>query len=313
VSTGSEYHEDDLARLVGGLAESALTLAALAAALQMDDPRVVLDDRHGRILGVLGLAAPAAGGWRLNPAVASVAASGGGAYAARLAATLRWAAAAAEGRVDWAEQDLGTNAALGRGSSLAGRVFVRVLAPRLGDLAQRLAAPGAVALDVGTGVGEIAVALAQAAPSLRVVGIDVLDDVLAAARTRVVEQGLADRIVLRRQDVVTLADRNVFDLAYPAYFVPEDAVVATLPRIRAALRPGGWIFVPAGKAPEPSWREQSRAGSTRDARCGVCRRPSAGWSRQGSATCTGSRSTRWPRRSWSARVPPGLAVADWSR
>jgi len=43
-----------------------------------------------------------------------------------------------------------------------------------------------------------------------------------------------------------LAGRNVFDLAYlPAYFVPEDAVVAALPRIRAALRPGGWIFVPA--------------------------------------------------------------------
>ena len=75
----------------------------------------------------------------MNPAVASVAASGGGAYAARLAATLRWAAAAAEGRVDWAEQDLGTKAALGRGSSLAGRVCVRVLAPRLGDLAERLA------------------------------------------------------------------------------------------------------------------------------------------------------------------------------
>ena len=99
----------------------------------------------------------------------------------RLAATLRWAAAAAEGRVDWAEQDLGTKAALGRGSSLAGRVCVRVLAPRLGDLAERLATPGAVALDVGTGVGEFAVALALAAPSLRVVGIDVLDDVLAEA------------------------------------------------------------------------------------------------------------------------------------
>jgi ubiquinone/menaquinone biosynthesis C-methylase UbiE len=125
-------------------------------------------------------------------------------------------------------------------------VFVRVLAPRLRDLAQRLAAPGAVALDVGKGVGEFAVALALAAPSLRVVGIDVLDDVLAEAPARVVDNGLADRIVLRRQDVVTLADRNVFDLVYlPAYFVPEDAVVTALPRIRAALRPSGWISVPA--------------------------------------------------------------------
>jgi protein-L-isoaspartate O-methyltransferase len=245
VTVGGGDHEDDLARLVRGLTESAWALAALAAALQKDDPHVILEDRQDRVLGVLGLAAPAVGGWRLNPAAASVATSGGGAYAARFIATLRWAAAAAEGRLDWAEQDLGTKAALGRGSSLAGRVLVRVLAPRLGDLAERLAAPGGVALDVGTGVGEVAVALAQAAPALRVVGIDVLDDVLAEARTRVVEHGLADRIVLRRQDVMTLADVEVFDLAYlPAYFVPEDAVVAALPLIRAALRPGGWIFVP---------------------------------------------------------------------
>jgi hypothetical protein len=120
VTAGGAGPEEDLARLVGGLTESALALAALAAALRKDDSGVVLEDRHGRVLSVLGLAAAAAEAWQLNPAVASVAASGGGGYAARLAATLRWAAAAAEGRVDWAEQDLGTTAALGRGSSLAG-------------------------------------------------------------------------------------------------------------------------------------------------------------------------------------------------
>jgi protein-L-isoaspartate O-methyltransferase len=233
-----------------------LALAAIAAALQTDDPDVVLEDRHGRVLAALGLAVLAAGGWRLSPAVASVAASAGQEYAARFTATLRWAAAAAEGRIDWAEQDLGTKAALGRGSSLAGPVFVTMLAPRLGDLADRLAAPGAAALDVGTGVGEIAVALAEAAPSLHVVGIDVLDDVLEAGRARVVERGLAE-VVLRRQDAAALADVAVFDLVYlPAYFVLEDAVVAALPRIRAALRPGGWIFVPVR---EGSGSEMARA------------------------------------------------------
>jgi len=238
-------NEDELARLVGELTESTLALAALAAALRHHDSGVVLDDRHGRVLAAIGLAAPAADGWRLTPAAASVAGRAGREYAARFTATLRWAAAAAEGRVDWAEQDPGTTAALGRGSSTAGRLFVEVLAPRLGDLAERLAAADAAALDVGTGVGEIAVALAEAAPSLHVVGIDVLDDVLAVARARVAERGLADRVVLRHQDVATLADVEAFDLAYlPAYFVPEDAVLAALRRIRAALRPGGWILVP---------------------------------------------------------------------
>jgi protein-L-isoaspartate O-methyltransferase len=238
-------NEDELAQLVGELTESTVALAALAGALRHHDPGMVLDDRHGRVLAALGLATPADGGWRLTPAAASVAAWAGREYAARFTATLRWAVAAAEGRVEWVEQDMGTKAALGRGSSLAGPVFVEVLAPRLGDLADRLAAGDAAALDVGTGVGEIAVALAEAAPSLRVVGIDVLDDVLAAARGRVVERGVAGRVVLRHQDVATLADVEAFDLAYlPAYFVPEDAVVAALPRIRTALRPGGWIFVP---------------------------------------------------------------------
>jgi hypothetical protein len=179
---GNMHHEVDLPGLVGKLTDSALALAALAAALRHDDSAVELDDRHGRVLAEPGLAAPAAGGWRLAPAAAAVAARAGREYAARFTATLRWAANAAEGRVDWAEQDLGTKAALGRASSLAGRVFLEVLAPRLGDLADRLAAPDAAVLDVGTGVGEIAVALAEAVPSLHVVGLDILDDVLAAAR-----------------------------------------------------------------------------------------------------------------------------------
>ena len=38
-------------------------------------------------------------------------------------------------------------------------------------------------------------------PSLHVVGIDVLDDVLEAGRARVVERGLADRVVLRRHEI----------------------------------------------------------------------------------------------------------------
>ncbi len=127
-------------------------------------------------------------------------------------------------------------------SGPAGQTFVTQLAPRLGDLADRLAAPGAAVLDIGTGVGEIAAALAEASPSLRVIGIDVLDDVLDVARCTVAERGLSERISLRHQDVATLDEVAAYDLVYlPTYFLPEDAVVAALPRIHAALRPGGWL------------------------------------------------------------------------
>jgi hypothetical protein len=40
-----------------------------------------------------------------------------------------------------------------------------------------------VALDIGIGVGELAAGMAEAVPTLRVVGIDVSHDVLAAARS----------------------------------------------------------------------------------------------------------------------------------
>ena len=91
MSAGIEDHEDDLARLVGELTESTLALAALAAALRHHDSTVELDDRHGRVLAALGLAAPAADGWGLTPAAAVVAARAGREYAARFTATLRWA------------------------------------------------------------------------------------------------------------------------------------------------------------------------------------------------------------------------------
>jgi predicted O-methyltransferase YrrM len=234
------------ARLLGELADGAFALAAVAAALRPGEPDVVLDDAPGSVLGALGLAAPRDGhGWALTPAMAAIAARNGPYVAGRYTALLRWAAAAAEGRPGWAEQDGATKSALGRASGRGGSAIVNDLAPRLGDLAARLARPGTAALDVGTGVAELAVGLAEAAPALRVVGIDVLDDVLAVARRTVADCGLADRVELRRQDVATLAEVHAFDLAYlPAHFVAVAAVEAALPRIMVALRPGGWLVVP---------------------------------------------------------------------
>src|SRR4029077_4004988 len=77
-------------------------------------------------------------------------------------------------------------------------------------------------LDVGTGVGWLAVAATNVWPSANVVGIDVNDHVLERARANVASVGLEDRITLRKQSVAELDDVDAYDLAWvPTFFIPE--------------------------------------------------------------------------------------------
>lgn len=127
--------------------------------------------------------------------------------------------------------------------SMSIAAVVARLAPQLGDLEARLQRDGATFLDVGTGVGWLAVAMAKAFPALRVVGIDVFPPSLALARSNLASVGLADRIELREQDVTTLPDRERFDLVFLATpFLPKAVIPAALERTRDALRPGGWVL-----------------------------------------------------------------------
>ena len=118
----------------------------------------------------------------------------------------------------------------------------------MGGLAERLAVPGARMLDVGTGVGALAGGFAQVFPQLHVLGIDVLDRALGLARQAIAASDVAARVAVRRQDVAGFADDTGFDLAFfPAPFIPQPAVRAGLPRVAAALRPGGWLMAGHGK------------------------------------------------------------------
>ena len=118
----------------------------------------------------------------------------------------------------------------------------------MGDLPGRLAAPSARMLDIGTGVGALAVAFAEAFPQLHVLGIDVLDRALALARHTIAASGGDTRVTVRKQDVAGFSDDDGFDLAWlPAPFIPQPALHAGLPRVAAALRPGGWLMVGHGK------------------------------------------------------------------
>lgn len=79
---------------------------------------------------------------------------------------------------------------------------------RLPDLGGRLAAPGARFLDIGTGAGWFAIAMARSHPNLTVVGIDIFAPALDLGHANVQEQGLADRVELRLQDATELDAPN---------------------------------------------------------------------------------------------------------
>ena len=134
------------------------------------------------------------------------------------------------------------------------------LAPELGDLGERLARPGARFLDVGVGVASLAIAMCREFPALTAVGLDPYEVPLTLARANVAAAGLGDRVELRASTVEQLRDQAAFDLAWlPPFFLGRrEAVAEALARIRAALRPGGWVIMPgvnpaAGAAQMAVW------------------------------------------------------------
>ncbi len=99
-------------------------------------------------------------------------------------------------------------------------------------------------LDVGAGVGLLAVSAATVWPSATVVGIDIWEPSLERGRANVGAAGLDARITLRNQDLTALDDVDAFDCAWvPTFFLPEDELKNGLARTRPAVRPGGWVVL----------------------------------------------------------------------
>lgn len=116
--------------------------------------------------------------------------------------------------------------------------------PKLSDLLPRMQSPSASFLDIGTGVGAIAITACRFLPDLHVVGLEPQDAPLAEARRNIAAAGLTNRIELRQQYIEDMEDREAFDLAFfPQVFMPEDVVKRGLNNIWRALRPGGWVLV----------------------------------------------------------------------
>ena len=103
-------------------------------------------------------------------------------------------------------------------------------------------------LDVGTGVGLLAVAAANVWPAAKIVGIDPWEVAIDRARTNVAHAGLETRITLRRQDLASIDDTDAFDCGWiPTFFLTEAALADGLPRVARALRPGGWVALGLNK------------------------------------------------------------------
>jgi hypothetical protein len=150
---------------------------------------------------------------------------------------------AAPSSVGWCHSDPAVLEAQGQASSVLPAVIKTQLAPMLGDLSARLARPGAKFLDVGTGVGALAIAACRAFPEMHVVGIDHADAPLAAARAKAGNAGVGDRLELRKLAIEDLRDEAVYACAWlPTFFVAEDALPRAIARVAASLEPGGWLI-----------------------------------------------------------------------
>jgi precorrin-6B methylase 2 len=151
----------------------------------------------------------------------------------------------------WTYDDPTVLQAQGQGSRMGVRAIEELAALRPG-LHETLRRPGAF-LDVGTGVGWLAIEAARCWPALRVVGIDASERALTLARENIAATGMGERIELRAQRVEFLGDIEQFTLAWlPGPFLSPEIVPLALERTRRALRPDGWlVFVLYAPPPDP--------------------------------------------------------------
>ena len=119
------------------------------------------------------------------------------------------------------------------------RVFYRRLAA---DVAAE-APPGGAVLDVGTGPGVLLVELAKRRTDLRLTGVDLSADMVAAA-TRNLEP-FGERAAAQAGDVTALpfADKS-FDLIVSSLSLHHwDHPEAAVPELARVLRPGGRVYI----------------------------------------------------------------------
>ena len=108
----------------------------------------------------------------------------------------------------------------------------------------RRAKPGRI-LDVATGTGDLAIAMARRIRDVQVLGVDLSEQMLAVARRKIEARGLDGRIVLDRGDAERLAvgDASV-DVATVAFGVRNFGDLgAGLRELARTIKPGGKVVI----------------------------------------------------------------------
>jgi release factor glutamine methyltransferase len=144
-------------------------------------------------------------------------------------------------------------------------------------------------VDVGTGSGAIAVAIAHALTRAHVTAVDFYPKALEVARRNAERHGVMDRVTLRQADLLVEAGTAEFDVVVsnPPYianceklepqvanYEPRSALYAgptglevyerLIPQANRALKPQGWLMMEIGYGQQPAleallggWREVS--------------------------------------------------------
>jgi ubiquinone/menaquinone biosynthesis C-methylase UbiE len=120
----------------------------------------------------------------------------------------------------------------------------RAIWPQEQPLVARYGLSGAARiLDAGCGTGEISSRLARMFPSASVLGVDILDEPLALARSR--HEDLAPRLSFARESIFELPSPDAtYDLTVCRHVlqsVPHAERV--LAELRRVTKPGGWLHV----------------------------------------------------------------------
>jgi ubiquinone/menaquinone biosynthesis C-methylase UbiE len=141
----------------------------------------------------------------------------------------------------WTNDDPATLQAQGQASTVVAQLFVGA----------GLGRDGVRILDIGTGVGRLAIAFCRTFGGATVVGLDPFEPALALARQNVADEELDDRITLVPRPIQDFDDDDGFDLVwFPTFFVPEAVIDDALGRLRTMARPGAEVVLGVFEAPE---------------------------------------------------------------
>jgi SAM-dependent methyltransferase len=98
-------------------------------------------------------------------------------------------------------------------------------------------------LDVGAGVGRIALKMCELYPQLQAVAIEPIDAPFLLAQQNISASDYKDRVELRQMGVEDLTDIAIFDVIWIAQgFIPDEAFLPAIAKMKSALKPGGMIL-----------------------------------------------------------------------